>query len=110
MGKTYSLQAFGESCFPKCHYVNFEEQEAFISLFADDLSPHRIIQDLALLLNESINLKEDLLILDEVQQCPRALTSLKYFAEKMPELAVCAAGSLLGVHLGESSFPVGKVD
>lgn len=110
VGKTYSLQEFGDTCFSKCHYINFEEQEAFISVFAADLNPNRIIQDLALLLNNHINLREDLLVLDELQQCPRALTSLKYFAEKMPELAVCAAGSLLGVHLGESSFPVGKVD
>lgn len=51
-----------------------------------------------------------LLILDEIQECPRALTSLKYFCELMPEMAVCAAGSLLGIHLAQSSFPVGKVD
>lgn len=110
VGKTYSLKDFGSRHFRKFHYLNFEEHESFIPVFSGDLSPQRIIQDLALLRNEPIDLKEDLLILDEVQQCPRALTSLKYFAEDMPELAVCAAGSLLGVHLGESSFPVGKVD
>lgn len=110
VGKTYSLQKFGEDFFSKYHYVNFEEREQFISVFASDLNPQRIIQDLSLELNQSINLQNDFLILDEVQQCPRALTSLKYFAENMPELAICAAGSLLGVHLGESSFPVGKVD
>lgn len=110
VGKTYSLQAFGENGFSKYHYVNFERQEQFLSVFDKDLVPQRIVQDLALFFNASINLEKDLLILDEVQQCPRALTSLKYFAEEIPELAVCAAGSLLGVHLGESSFPVGKVD
>ena len=110
VGKTHSLKSFGASRFRRCHYLNFEEHESFVPLFAGDLSPQRIIQDLALLLGKPIDLDEDLLILDEVQQCPRALTSLKYFAEEMPELAVCAAGSLLGVHLGESSFPVGKVD
>lgn len=110
VGKTYSLQKFGRTCFPKYHYINFEEQEEFTAVFAADLNPRRIIQDLSLLLNEPINLQEDLLVLDELQQCPRALTSLKYFAERMPELALCAAGSLLGVHLGESPFPVGKVD
>ena len=56
-----------------------------------------------------INPGEDLLVLDEIGYAPKALTSLKYFAEDMPELAVCAAGSLLGLQLGESSFPVGKV-
>ena len=110
VGKTYTLQQFGEQAYPKYHYINFEEQEQFIAVFACDLNPRRIIQDLSLILEESINLQEDLLIFDEIQQCPRALTSLKYFAEKIPELAICAAGSLLGVHLGESSFPVGKVD
>ncbi|MBT3191401.1 MAG: AAA family ATPase, partial [Verrucomicrobia bacterium] len=110
VGKTYLLEAFGARRFKQCHYVNFEEHESFIPVFAGDLSPKRIIQDLSLQLNSPINLQEDLLILDEVQQCPRALTSLKYFAERMPELAVCAAGSLLGVHLAECSFPVGKVD
>ena len=109
VGKTYSLKEFGQTRFARYHYINFEEQERFISAFAGDLDPNRILQDLALLLNTPIDRQTDLLILDEIQQCPRALTSLKYFAEHLPELAVCAAGSLLGVHLGESSFPVGKV-
>jgi uncharacterized protein len=60
--------------------------------------------------NQSINPMEDLLIFDEIQACPRALTSLKYFCEEMPELALTAAGSLLGIYLGPVSFPVGKVD
>ena len=75
-----------------------------------DLNPTGIIRDLSLLQDAPIDRQADLLILDEIQQCPRALTSLKCFAEEMPELAICAAGSLLGVHLGECSFPVGKVD
>lgn len=110
VGKTYSLKEFGTGGFRKYHYINFEEQGQFASVFAGDLSPARVVQDLALLLNTPIDRQADLLIFDEIQQCPRALTSLKYFAEQMPELAVCAAGSLLGVHLGESPFPVGKVD
>ena len=110
VGKTYVLQEFGNNNFSKLHYVNFEEQEQLISVFNGDLNPHRIVKELSFFLNESIDLQKDLLVLDEIQQCPRALTSLKYFAENMPELAICAAGSLLGVHLGESSFPVGKVD
>ncbi|MBT3295171.1 MAG: ATP-binding protein [Verrucomicrobia bacterium] len=110
VGKTYSLKAFGSRHFRNFHYVNFEERESFIPAFKGDLTPREIIQELSLLLNAPINPEEDLLVLDEIQQCPRALTSLKYFAEDMPELAVCAAGSLLGVHLGECSFPVGKID
>lgn len=110
VGKTYSLKEFGRTRFPRFHYINFEEQPRFIPVFDRDLDPERIIQDLALILNAPIDRHSDLLIFDEIQQCPLAITSLKYFAEKTPELAVCTAGSLLGVHLGECSFPVGKVD
>lgn len=110
VGKTYTIREFGQTAFPRCHYINFEEQAQFVPVFDGDLSPARIVQDLALILNMPIERQTDLLFFDEIQQCPRALTSLKYFAERMPEMAVCAAGSLLGVHLGESSFPVGKVD
>ena len=110
VGKTYSLREFAKTSFPRHHYINFEERGQFVSLFEGDLNPDRIIQDLALLRDIPIDRQSDLLIFDEIQQCPRALTSLKYFSEEIPELAVCAAGSLLGVHLGESSFPVGKID
>jgi len=110
VGKTYAIREFGQTAFTRCHYINFEEQAQFVPVFDGDLSPVRIVQDLALILNTPIERQADLLFFDEIQQCPRALTSLKYFAERMPEMAVCAAGSLLGVHLGESSFPVGKVD
>jgi hypothetical protein len=109
-GKTYILKEFGGSHFPAVHYVNFEHQQRALSIFANDFDPKRILADLSFLLGTSINSQEDLLIFDEIQACPPALTSLKYFAEDMPELALCCAGSLLGLHLGESSFPVGKVD
>jgi len=110
VGKTYILKEFGRTQFERVHYINFEEDERFCSAFSNDLRPERIVQDISLLTQTPIHAESDLLILDEIQQCPRALTSLKYFAEKMPALAICAAGSLLGVHLGECSFPVGKVD
>ena len=110
VGKTHSLKEFGASCFRTSHYVNFEEDDRLATAFAGSLTPTAVLQDLSLRLNCLIEPDTDVLILDEIQQCPRALTSLKYFAEKMPELAVCAADSLLGVHLGECSFPVGKVD
>ncbi|MFQ5631001.1 MAG: ATP-binding protein, partial [bacterium] len=71
--------------------------------------PTRILEDLQFYLDASIDKTRDLLIFDEIQQCPRALTALKYFCEQMPELAICAAGSLLGVNLAGVSFPVGKV-
>lgn len=110
VGKTYSLREFGQSCFPRHHFINFEEQPSAASIFARDLTPDRIIRDISLFLDSPIDPQNDLLVFDEIQACPQALTSMKYFAEKMPHMAVCAAGSLLGVHLGECSFPVGKVD
>ncbi|MBV6504457.1 MAG: hypothetical protein ILNGONEN_00001 [Syntrophorhabdaceae bacterium] len=79
------------------------------ALFEKDLSPTRIFDELQFYLNTAIDRTRDLVIFDEIQQCPRALTALKYFCEQMPELAVCAAGSLLGVDLTDVSFPVGKV-
>lgn len=110
VGKTYTLQEFGREHFPRCLYVNFEEDEALKKIFEPDLKPRRILDELSFHTNASIDAGRDLLIFDEIQVCPRALTSLKYFSEKMPELAVCCAGSLLGLHFGHSSFPVGKVD
>jgi predicted AAA+ superfamily ATPase len=109
VGKTYILQEFGKSAFTRCHYVNFEQDERLITLFKNDLSPTRIFEELQLYLDASIDKVNDLVIFDEIQQCPRALTALKYFHEQMPELAMCAAGSLLGVNLSGESFPVGKV-
>jgi predicted AAA+ superfamily ATPase len=109
-GKTFSLKNFGNRCFPVYHYVNFEEDEHLNKIFEQNLNPKRILNELNFYLNTSIDIKNDLLILDEIQYCPRAITSLKYFKEDMPELAVCCAGSLLGLYFGKSSFPVGKVD
>jgi uncharacterized protein len=110
VGKTYILKAFGKTRFDRVHYINFEMDERFGAAFQGKLAPESILSDLSLLQGVAIQPVTDLLIFDEIQQCPRALTSLKYFAEEMPSLAICAAGSLLGVHLGECSFPVGKID
>jgi predicted AAA+ superfamily ATPase len=109
VGKTYILQEFGKTDFPRCHYVNFENDERLCALFEKDISPVRIINELQFYLDTSINIVRDLVIFDEIQCCPRALTSLKYFHEIMPELALCSAGSLPGVSLAGDSFPVGKV-
>ena len=110
VGKTYSLKEFGRESFSRMHYVNFEESDELLHVFEKNLDPERIIQELSFFLDSSINPEKDLLILDEIQACPRALTSLKYFYEKLPGFAICSAGSLLGLQLGESSFPVGKVE
>ncbi|MAZ78278.1 MAG: ATPase [Legionellaceae bacterium] len=111
VGKTYVLQAFGKEHFSRTFYINFEKQADFLPIFEKNLDPKRIITELSFEFKEQINIEQDLLIFDEIQACPKALNSLKYFCEDMPELALCAAGSLLGIHLNaEESFPVGKVD
>ncbi len=109
VGKTYILQEFGKTEFPRCHYVNFENDEQLSVLFENDLSPARIVNELQFYLDTSIDTEHDLIIFDEIQRCPRALTALKYFREQMPAMALCGAGSLLGVSLANDSFPVGKV-
>ena len=109
VGKTYLLKEFGRLHFPRYHYFNFEKQPAWAKVFEADLVPKRILNDLSFLLNHPINPTTDLLIFDEIQECPMALTSLKYFQEDCPELHICSAGSLLGLHLNSGSFPVGKV-
>jgi uncharacterized protein len=108
-GKTYILQDFGKT-FRQYHYFNFEKQSDLAVVFQKNLDPKRILQELQYASQQAIDIKQDLLIFDEIQTCPQALTSLKYFQEELPELALCSAGSLLGLSLNESSFPVGKVN
>ncbi|MBL4622299.1 MAG: ATP-binding protein [Immundisolibacteraceae bacterium] len=109
VGKTHALQEFGEREFRTCHLVNFQELPELSSLFDGALTAATIIESLQLALDIDIDISHDLLIFDEIQDCPRALISVKYFCEQMPELALCCAGSLLGVVHAEASFPVGKV-
>ncbi len=108
-GKTYLLRLFGTNEFPKFHLFNFEKEPELAKMFESSLDPHHIINQLSFYRNTPINIKEDLVIFDEIQEAPRALTSLKYFQEDMPELAICCAGSLLGVRLNPGSYPVGKI-
>ena len=112
-GKTYLLKQFGQECFEDLAYYNFEEDDTLNSVFDHDLKVDRIIDELGnIKRGKEIRPGRTLLVLDEVQVCPRAITSLKYFQENMPDLHVIAAGSLLGVAIGkgEVSFPVGKVN
>jgi predicted AAA+ superfamily ATPase len=91
-------------------YVNFERTD-LTDVFSGELEPGRIVEYLSALHGRKIEPDDTLIILDEVQEIPRALTSLKYFAEEAPEYAICCAGSNLGVTLHEhTSFPVGKID
>ena len=110
VGKTYALEQFGKRSFSASHIINFEQNPLFGEVFKGSLEPFRILQELALVQSRPIDASGDFVFFDEIQECPRALTSLKYFAEQMPALAICAAGSLLGVHLSDVSYPVGKVE
>lgn len=111
VGKTWLLNEFGRTEFDDVLYINFENAPGLKESFDGDISPGRIIDLLGALHGKQIKPQETLLIFDEIQEIPRALTSLKYFAETAPEYAICCAGSLLGVALHSgTSFPVGKVD
>lgn len=112
VGKTYILRKFGEEYFKNVVYVNLETNPVVASYFDDNISPERIIRYLEASMGEKIVPGETLIILDEIQSCERALTSLKYFCEEAPEYHVAAAGSLLGVAINRQkySFPVGKVE
>ncbi len=110
VGKTHALLAFAQSHYPCYHYVNFEKTPAFCSAFEESLDPLRVIQALEFHLKTAVDVENDLVIFDEIQACPNALTSLKYFCEDLPRLDLCAAGSLLGIYLNSVSYPVGKVD
>jgi len=108
VGKTWLMRHFGDSFFPQTAYINFEKNPRMLNLFQDDLDIERILVGLQIEAGVPVT-TETLLVLDEVQEVPQALTSLKYFHENRPDLPVLAAGSLLGVamHHG-ASFPVGK--
>ena len=109
VGKTWLMKEFGRTCFEQFTYINFEELN-LQDVFAEK-NPHAIIQQLALISGNKIDPQHTLLIFDEIQECKPALNALKYFYEQMPELAIVAAGSLLGVSMAAGdSFPVGKVD
>lgn len=111
-GKTYALKEFGENYFENVIYVNFEESNRVRGIFDFDYDTDRIIRELELQFRSKIIPGRSLLIFDEVQECPRAITSLKYFCENKRELHLVCAGSLLGVAIKAEnvSFPVGKVN
>jgi uncharacterized protein len=111
VGKTWLLKAFGKQEYENCAYVNFESNAALRTLFASDYDLKRILTAIEIESGQRIEIRKTLIILDEIQAAPGALTSLKYFQENLPEYHIAAAGSLLGVALsGSTSFPVGKVD
>lgn len=111
VGKTWLMKEFGDSSYEKVVYVNFDNNELMRNLFEGSLEISRLITGLELYAGHKIDSDNTLLIFDEVQEVPKALTSLKYFNEQAPQYQIICAGSLLGVALHEgTSFPVGKVE
>jgi len=112
VGKTYAICEFGKKYYENVAYVNLETNQTVSSFFDENIEPERIIRFLEIEINERILPEDTLIILDEIQSCERALTSLKYFNEKRPEYHIVCAGSLLGVAISREqySFPVGNVD
>ena len=112
VGKTWLLKDFGKRYFKNIAYINFQNPSVELTdLFNGSIAPKRILTMLELFLNMKISPSETLIIFDEAQEVPRALTSLKYFHEEAPEYHIAAAGSLLGIFLHKNtSFPVGKVN
>ena len=111
VGKTYSVLEFGREHYEHVVYINLERKESQ-SIFEDSIDPDILIPKLSKLAKKTLTKNNTLLFLDEIQACPPALTSLKYFCESAPEYHVIAAGSLLGVAVNREqfSFPVGKVN
>ena len=111
VGKTWLMKEFGQQTYADTVYINFDSNSRMAELFASDLDTERLIMGLELYAGHKIDPDNTLLIFDEVQEVPRALSSLKYFYENAPQYHIVCAGSLLGIALHQgTSFPVGKVD
>ena len=111
VGKTWLMQEFGRRCYQNTVYFNFDEEDELKSIFESNKNPTRIIELLSMISGEKILPGDTLVLFDEVQECPEALNSLKYFCEKANEYHIIAAGSLLGTLLAQpKSYPVGKVN
>ena len=109
-GKSFSISAFGNTSFEgTTHLLNFERQPDLHLVFEKNYEIARIVSELEILTNKKINPGKDLLFFDEIQECPKAIVSLRYFYEELPELHIIAAGSLLEFALMDIPFPVGRV-
>ena len=111
VGKTWILKEFGRRYYENTAYFNFDENEEYRQFFETTKDVERILQNLMLASGQRIQPENTLIIFDEVQECPKALNTLKYFCENAPQYHIACAGSLLGIALSKpASFPVGKVD
>ena len=110
-GKTWLMKRFGERCFSHTAYFNFDKNDELHEVFESTKDVQRLLGKLAFYTRVPLEPQKTLIIFDEIQECNKALNSLKYFCEDAPQYAILAAGSLLGVSLSKGdSFPVGKVD
>lgn len=111
VGKTWLLKEFGRRCFDNVAYVNLDDNPGMREQFEAGYDIPRIISAIQFETGQVVSEGSTLIVLDEIQACPKALTSLKYFCENAPGYAVAAAGSLLGITVHEGSgYPVGKVN
>lgn len=111
VGKTWLMKEFGQNYYNNFAYFNFDEEDEIKSVFEANKNPHRIIEILSMITGVKILPEKTLIIFDEIQECPEALNTLKYFKEKANEYHVIAAGSLLGTLLAKpKSYPVGMVN
>ena len=111
VGKTWLMKEFGKSFYKKVAYVSFYNNKRMNDVFQIDFDIKRILMNLNIETGVTITPEDTLIILDEIQEAPKVLESLKYFCEEAPEYHIVAAGSLLGVAIHDGvSYPVGKVD
>ncbi len=111
VGKTFALKHFGKKSYEKVAYLNFEKDEKLAAYFKGTLDPKELIKTLSIHTEMAIEPENTLIIFDEIQECPQALNSLKYFCEEAGDYHIAGAGSLLGVKIARSKgFPVGKVN
>lgn len=110
VGKTYIVSKFGEENYKNMAYFNFDNDDELKNVFKYTKDPERLLDQLRIISGKEITKENTLIFFDEIQECTNALNSLKYFNEFANEYHIIAAGSLLGIKLGKTSFPVGKVE
>jgi predicted AAA+ superfamily ATPase len=111
VGKTWLMKEFGKNEYGQTAYFNFESTKELQTIFNRGFETKQILSALNILVGFTIKSEDTLIIFDEIQECPEAITALKYFQENSPEYSIFAAGSLLGVAIHHGvSFPVGKVE
>lgn len=110
-GKTTILKEFGNTYYDDLAYFAFDRKNELIDVFNENLDPNKIIDKLSIIRNKKIQKEKTLIVFDEIQECPNAITALKYFNEEANDYHIVSCGSLLGLLLARNfSFPVGKVD